>query len=432
MAFLKWHDAPLARDVLQGKTYQFTGDKWGVVSDEMLKRKVLAFYRAHDGKYSANAINKLVDLIIISLKEMPLENPDLIGFQNGVLNKKTGQFLAHDREHFLRFIDPFDCDISTTNTPYFDDWLDFVSHSDEQKQKVILAALFMVLTNKHEWQLFIEATGAGGAGKSIFGELATILNGRGNTAIIDLKSFESDKGRAILLGKTLAYSPDQKPYKGTADDLKAMTGGDPIKIKLLYRDEIEIKVNAVFLMSTNYTITFTDRNGGIARRRVIIYFERKIPSEKRDPNFLDKVKREIYGIVQKLLATFPDSEQARAILERHQQQGEGVEVKRQSNHLIDFASAFIVKSEPVARGLYWGSAKSTHTKENALYPFYLRYCESQNHKQTLPLQAFKQALPDALKEAGQSAALKENLFNGYRCTNVYWKDKGQTLKEWDS
>jgi putative DNA primase/helicase len=32
---------------------------------------------------------------------------------------------------------------------------------------VILAALFMVLANRYDWQLFLEVTGPGGSGKSI-------------------------------------------------------------------------------------------------------------------------------------------------------------------------------------------------------------------------------------------------------------------------
>jgi phage/plasmid-associated DNA primase len=35
------------------------------------------------------------------------------------------------------------------------------------KRDVILAALFMVLANRYDWQLFLEVTGPGGSGKSI-------------------------------------------------------------------------------------------------------------------------------------------------------------------------------------------------------------------------------------------------------------------------
>ncbi|MCT8759986.1 D5 N like family protein [Glaesserella parasuis] len=431
-AFLKWHAQPLRRDVVLGITYQFNGINWEVVSDEVLKRKCLDFYEAFDGDYTVHRLNRLAELITVKVKEMPVENPDYLGFQNGVLNKKTGEFLPHSEENFLRAIDPFECRTDCTNTPYFDDWLSFVSNGNQQKQDAILAGLYMILTNRHEWHLFLEATGEGGAGKSILGEIATVLNGKSNTAILDLKAFESEKGRAVLVGKTLAYSPDQKPYKGTADDLKAMTGGDPIKVKLLYKDELEIKVNAIFMMSTNYPITFTDRNGGITRRRVIILFDRKIPKEKKDVHFMEKVRAEIYGIVNKLLARFPDPEEARLILEEYQAQGEAVAVKREANHLVDFASAFKIDSN-LKPSMMWGSNRTQKAEDIALFKAYLFYCECLRLQQPLNLQSFKQAFPDALRDSGQTEKLIEiGVKNGYTLLNIHWKDRITTVQRWEN
>lgn len=431
-AFLKWNKAPLRRDIISGRTFEYNGILWSYISDEELKRKVADFYDDLDVDYSFTKISKLADLITLRIDKLPQENPYFIGFRNGVLNKKTGEFLPHKADHFIRFIDDFNCTTHSKKTPFFDDWLDFVSHNNEPKKQAILAGLYMILTNRHEWGLFLEATGTAGAGKSIFGEIATIINGKGNTAILDLKAFEDIKGRVVLIGKTLAYSPDQKPYKGTADDLKAMTGGDPIKIKQLYRDEIEIKVNAVFMMSTNYPITFTDRNGGITRRRVIIHFTRAIPKEKKDVNFIEKVRQEVYGITNLLLSYFPNPETARKTLEAYQDLNEGLEIKREANSLIDFARAFTVKPQNV-NGLKWGSnyINSKTTKNNALYKAYLHYCECHNLKNPLNLSAFKQAMPDALKEAGEKAEVTQHKTGGYIFTNIHWRDREQTLKEWE-
>ncbi|WP_370626666.1 hypothetical protein, partial [Enterobacter cloacae] len=48
------------------------------------------------------------------------------------------------------------------------------------KRDMILAALFMVLANRYDWQLFLEVTGPGGSGKSILAEIATMLAGEDN------------------------------------------------------------------------------------------------------------------------------------------------------------------------------------------------------------------------------------------------------------
>jgi putative DNA primase/helicase len=51
-----------------------------------------------------------------------------------------------------------------THAPHFWRWLDRAVQNP-QKRDVILAALFMVLANRYDWQLFLEVTGPGAAGK---------------------------------------------------------------------------------------------------------------------------------------------------------------------------------------------------------------------------------------------------------------------------
>lgn len=186
------------------------------------------------------------------------------------------------------------------------------------------------------------------------------------------------------------------------------------------------------MMSTNYPITFTDRNGGITRRRVIILFDRKIPKEKKDVYFMEKVRAEIYGIVNKLLARFPNPEEARLILEDYQAQGEAVAVKREANHLVDFASAFKIDSnlKPL---MMWGSNRTQKSEDVALFKAYLFYCECLRLQQPLNLQSFKQAFPDALRDSGQTEKLIEiGVKNGYTLLNIHWKDRLTTIQRWEN
>ncbi len=48
---------------------------------------------------------------------------------------------------------------------------------NHDKQERILAALFMVLANRYDWQLFLEVTGPGGSGKSVMAAIARLLAG---------------------------------------------------------------------------------------------------------------------------------------------------------------------------------------------------------------------------------------------------------------
>ena len=430
-AFLQWTDKPIRQDSTTGKTLEYNGLYWQALPEPILQRKIMAFYDEQGyNKYTVRSLKAIADLVAIKADEIPTQNPDFIGFQNGVLNKKTGKFMPHKIEHFLRAIEKFDCDTRSQNTPHFDDWIEFVSNGNQNKKNAILAGLYMVLTNRHEWGLFLEATGTAGAGKSVFSRIASIINGESNTGYINLQELEIDRKRAMLIGKSLAISPDQKPYKGSADELKAITGGDNVTVKLIYVDDFAVKLTPVFMLVTNYPLLFTDRNGGIARRRIIIPFDRAIPKEKKDVHFTEKVQTEVYGKENKLIALFPNPDTAIAILEEYKELNEGKDIKREANHLIDFLGHFELRENALG-ALRIGSAKSRkpHGNEFTLYSAYLFYCECHNIN-PLNLLTFKQTLPDSFKELGEKVNYRETLNSGYYRTNAFWKNKEMTLKQW--
>lgn len=429
-AFLLWYEYPLGVDIITGIIYQFTGIYWEKLNNKMLGRLVLKFHEVHDLSFTEKSVASLVNLIGLKAEILPDSVGSLIGFTNGVLNKLTGEFSPHGKANYLRGIEDYALNTTSTATPHFDDWLNYSANGNELKRQAFLAGLYMVLTNRYHWHYYLEAVGVARAGKSIFGEIATILNGRENTTILDIAGFDKPESLSKIIGKTLAISPDQKPYIGSADGLKSATGGDTLTVRSLYKDYSDYKPSIVFMYSTNHAISFTDRNGGHAGRRIIYYFNRTIPANKRDPFFLDKVKAEVYGIVHKLLAEFPDPEQARRILAEFQKQNDSAEVKREGNHLVNFASNFRIDDgrRPL---MTWGSNRTKKNEQQALYKAYLFYCDCANLK-PLNVSTFKHAFADALKESGETGAIRESLRDGYPVLNLHWKDYTQSISRWEN
>ena len=148
-------------------------------------------------------------------------------------------------------------------------------------------------------------------------------------------------------------------------------------------------------------------------------------------HFTEKVQTEVYGIVNKLLALFPNPDTARTILEEYKELDEGKGIKREANHLIDFLGHFELR-ENAFGALRVGSARSrrSHSDEFTLYSAYLFYCECHNIS-PLNLFAFKNAMPDAFKESGEKVSYSETLNRGYYRTNAFWRDKETTLKQWN-
>ncbi len=146
----------------------------------------------------------------------------------------------------------------------------------------------MVLAKRHDWQLFIEITGEGGSGKSVFSSIATTLAGEHNTASGSMMTLDTARGRAQFVGKSLIIMPDQTRYVGEGAGIKAITGGDPVEIDGKYEKQFTTVINAVVMATNNEPMTFTERNGGIARRRVIFPFNNPVSDADKDPDLTAK------------------------------------------------------------------------------------------------------------------------------------------------
>lgn len=72
----------------------------------------------------------------------------------------------------------------------------------------------MILAGRHDWQLFLEITGQGGSGKSVFSRIAELLTGRHNVASGSTRSLDEARGRYQFVGKRLIVLPDQPKYVG--------------------------------------------------------------------------------------------------------------------------------------------------------------------------------------------------------------------------
>ena len=133
----------------------------------------------------------------IQAAKMGEQSKELLAFKNGVLNRSTLEFSPHCWENWLTSFIPHNYTNQTENTPHFDSWLNFVADGKEDKKQAILSALYAILTNRHNWQLFFEVTGDGGSGKSVFAQIATMLAGEQNTESGRLVDLDEPRGRKL-------------------------------------------------------------------------------------------------------------------------------------------------------------------------------------------------------------------------------------------
>ncbi|EOY5742188.1 primase-helicase zinc-binding domain-containing protein [Enterobacter ludwigii] len=378
---------------------------WKIIPPSDFARDVAGLFQRLRAPFSSGKIASVVDTLKLIIPQQDAPARRLIGFRNGVLDTSTGVFSPHSKAHWLRTL----CDVDFTppvkgetleaHAPNFWRWLDRAAGSRADKRDVILAALFMVLANRYDWQLFLEVTGPGGSGKSILAEIATMLAGEDNATSATIETLESPRERAALIGFSLIRLPDQEKWSGDGAGLKAITGGDAVSVDPKYRDAYSTHIPAVVLAVNNNPMRFTDRSGGVSRRRVIIHFPEQIAPEERDPQLKDKISRELAVIVRQLMQKFSDPMTARTLLQSQQNSDEALSIKRDSDPTFDFCGYLEALPEP--DGMYMGNANIIPKQPRLyLYHAYLVYMEAHGYKNTLSLTMFGKGLSAMLKEYG--------------------------------
>ena len=211
--------------------------------------------------------------------------------------------------------------------------------------------------------------------------IARLLAGEDNTTAETIDTLESSRERASFVGYSLIILPVQEKWSGDGAGIKAITGGDAVAIDPKYRDAYSTHIPAVILAVNNNPMRFSDRSGGVSRRRVILPFPDVIPANERDPQLLE-IAGELDVIVRHLMQQFSQPQQDRSLLQSQQNSDEAMRIKRDADQMMDFCGYLFTTPEPNA--LYMGNASIRPLQPRRyLYHAFLPYMEANGYKNPL-------------------------------------------------
>ncbi|GCR99895.1 DNA primase family protein [Escherichia coli] len=382
------------------------GGVWCPVSTMELSREMVAIYSEHRATFSKRVINNAVEALKVIAEPMGEPSGDLLPFANGALDLKTGEFSPYTPENWItthngiEYTPPAPGENIRDNAPNFHKWLEHAAGKDPRKMMRICAALYMIMANRYDWQMFIEATGDGGSGKSTFTHIASLLAGKQNTVSAEMTSLDDAGGRAQVVGSRLIVLADQPKYTGEGTGIKKITGGDPVEINPKYEKRFTAVIRAVVLATNNNPMIFTERAGGVARRRVIFRFDNIVSEAEKDRELPEKIAAEIPVIIRRLLANFTDPEKARALLIEQRDGDEALAIKQQTDPVIEFCQFLNFLEE--ARGLMMGGGGDSvkYTTRNSLYRVYLAFMAYAGRSKPLNVAEFSKAMKPAAKVYG--------------------------------
>ncbi|EAA4625512.1 TPA: DUF5906 domain-containing protein [Escherichia coli] len=420
---LEYYGRALAINDDSDVVHHYNGIVWVPVSDKELQRSMAKIFIDAGISYSQNAIKFAVDTMKLSLPVMGGADRNLIGFSNGVFDTRTGNFREHNKNDWLLnaselpFSPPAEGETLATHAPNFWKWLRRSVADNDRKADRVLAALFMVLANRYDWQLFLEVTGPGGSGKSVMAEICTMLAGKANTVSASMKALEDARERALVVGFSLIIMPDMTRYAGDGAGIKAITGGDKVAIDPKHKAPYSTRIPAVVLAVNNNAMSFSDRSGGISRRRVIFNFSEVVPENERDPMLAEKIECELAVVIRHLLTRFSDQDEARRLLYEQQKSEEALVIKREGDSLVDFCGYLmsLVKCE----GMMVGNAGIVpFSPRRYLYHAYLAYMSAHGLGKPVSLKRFGTDMPGAMAEYGKE-------YKRAKCTKG--PDKGRVI-----
>lgn len=158
------------------------------------------------------------------------------------------------------------------------------------------------LTGSMAEQVFFFLCGSGANGKSVFiSMLSHVLGGYAATAALDtFTSSTGDRHPTDLAGIARAravFVTETEHGKAWAEGrIKAITGGDRLRVRFLYRDFFEVDPAFKIMVAGNTRPQLTGVGEAMRRRLHLVPFSVTIPPEARDRTLLDRLKGETDGV----------------------------------------------------------------------------------------------------------------------------------------
>ena len=327
------------------------------------------------GKYGISYVNSILELLkgYIQVKNWN-ESTNLLPFQNGVLNLKTCEFLPHAPSYRLTWTLPRDYDPSATNWNRISDWMDEVTGDDATVKSILCCWLNACMKGRADIQRFLHLTGAGGSGKGTFMRLCVALVGSMNVHSSTLADWcENRFETSNAYGKRLVVFWDQDKYRGGLSRFKSLTGGDLLRGEIKNKQSFQFTYTGMVVLSSNFPIFTGDSSSGMARRALIVPFNRPIAFSKRR-NLDAEFEPELAALTNYVLS-IPDEVVTQTLLQIGSPSSEVLkqtwENRIQENSVASWLNECLILDADAKTPI--GSDKN---KADTLFGSYWQYCDS--------------------------------------------------------
>lgn len=298
----------------------------------------------------------------------------LLNVKNGTIDLRTGILHTPMREKFITKCTATRYD----RTAQCDEWNNFLLRIMDGNARLIYflqKAAGWALTGDMSEQVMFILYGSGANGKSTF--LNTIMEILGEYAMSSpTETFMKKHGDGIsndiarLRGTRFVTTAEAEEGKRMSEPLiKQVTGQDTMTARFLYGEYFDFMPAFKIFMATNHKPMIKGSDYGIWRRIKLIPFTVTIPYAERDPNLMDKLRKEREGILNWMIEG--------CLLWQKERLGEPEEIKNATEEYqeeMDLIGSFINECCILEKS---GELKITSSD---LYRAYMGWCEKNSER----------------------------------------------------
>jgi putative DNA primase/helicase len=222
----------------------------------------------------------------------------------GVIGLQTGNLSQHQPEECMTKMTAVAPELRRKDCPLWRSFLLRVFGNDQELISFVRRVAGYCLSGSVRDHALFFAYGTGANGKSVFcNTLRSVLGDYATSAPMEtFMASNTDRHPtelADLRGARLVTSVETEEGRRWAESrIKQMTGGDPIKARLMRQDFFEYVPQFKLLMVGNHKPALRGVDEAIRRRFHLIPFIVKIPPEERDPQLPEKLMVEWPAILR--------------------------------------------------------------------------------------------------------------------------------------
>ena len=229
-------------------------------------------------------------------KESLATDMKYIGMQNGIFNLENGNIIPHSSNYFMTNLLPYNYD-KAAQSPRFIKFLNEIFYDDPRKAIFMQEAAGYCLHKSMPIHSMFFLEGGGSNGKSVFLDILSEMLGTGNVSKISLSNLSDEKHVVDIIDKMANFCTECPTEKDISSELlKAISSGDTIVGRKIYKDPVYIKPYVKMFFAMNSLPKIRDTSNGLLRRIYHIRFNKTFTIEEQDNALIDKLRNELPGI----------------------------------------------------------------------------------------------------------------------------------------